>query len=304
MASKVYRLVLGAVRNLLRVLPPEAANAVRTSLFRAQAGWHRRHSPSVPSPSMGWPILLQVSIVKSGTHLLDQILTGFSRVSPFAPRALFLSTAVLRTGTPYSNRQLIEELRTFRPLEVVKTHLPAEPEIVRFVSSADFLTYFLYRDPRDVLVSRAHYGFIGAPWEVRKEFQNLSLDERIRRLIVGFDGWGFHHPGIATHYRRRLGWLGRDGVLALRYEELMGDRRQVVERIVDHFLQRIDRLGKTRATIVEELIANVDPLRSPTFRRGGVGEWKATFRDEHVRLFKERTGDLLVRLGYESDYDW
>ncbi len=253
---------------------------------------------------MGWPTLLQISMIKSGTHLLDQILTGFSRVSPFAPRALFLRASHPRTGNPYSSQQLIEELRSFHSLEVVKTHLPAEPELVRFVSGADFLTYFLYRDPRDVLVSRAHYGFIGPLWKVHRGFLNLSLDERLRWLITGFDRWSFHYPGIATVYRRSMGWLECDGVLVLRYEELMGDRRRAIERIVDHFLQRIDRLGKTRAAIVEELIANVDPMRSPTFRRGNMGEWRTSFTAEHVKLFKEHTGDLLVRLGYEEDQDW
>ena len=33
-----------------------------------------------------WPILLGISFPKSGTHLLDQILLGFSKVAPFATR--------------------------------------------------------------------------------------------------------------------------------------------------------------------------------------------------------------------------
>src|SRR5688500_6503607 len=41
---------------------------------------------SIRPPQNGWPILLGISFPKSGTHLLDQILLGFSKVAPYAKR--------------------------------------------------------------------------------------------------------------------------------------------------------------------------------------------------------------------------
>jgi len=40
------------------------------------------------------------------------------------------------------------------------------------------------------------------------------------------------------------------------------------------------------------------------YRKGQPGDWKNHFTDEHVRAFKERYNDLLLKLGYESDSDW
>lgn len=40
------------------------------------------------------------------------------------------------------------------------------------------------------------------------------------------------------------------------------------------------------------------------YRKGVPGDWKNHFEDEHVRAFKERYNDLLLKLGYEDDPDW
>lgn len=40
------------------------------------------------------------------------------------------------------------------------------------------------------------------------------------------------------------------------------------------------------------------------YRKGTPGDWVNHFTDDHKHLFKERHGDLLVHLGYESDLNW
>ena len=49
---------------------------------------------------------------------------------------------------------------------------------------------------------------------------------------------------------------------------------------------------------------SIDPKRSPTFRSGKAGGWQEAFTEEHKRLFKEVSGDLLIELGYEKDHGW
>lgn len=44
--------------------------------------------------------------------------------------------------------------------------------------------------------------------------------------------------------------------------------------------------------------------RTSHYRKGVPGDWKNHFNSEHVRLFKKRYNDLLVKLGYESSEDW
>jgi hypothetical protein len=92
-------------------------------------------------------------------------------------------------------------------------------------------------------------------------------------------------------------------VLQLHFEDLVNDRPLALNRILDHFLVRVP-LSTPRAAILAALEASINPQRSPTFRSGKTGEWKKHFTPEHMKLFKDVAGDLLIRLGYEKDNDW
>jgi hypothetical protein len=56
--------------------------------------------------------------------------------------------------------------------------------------------------------------------------------------------------------------------------------------------------------VVQAARANIDPAKSRTFRSGRVGGWRESFTARHRSAMKEVAGDLLVRLGYETDLDW
>ncbi len=59
---------------------------LRSAVYQTEKNFQRARFSSVIAPEMGWPILLGISFPKSGTHLLDQILLGFSKVAPFSRR--------------------------------------------------------------------------------------------------------------------------------------------------------------------------------------------------------------------------
>ena len=44
--------------------------------------------------------------------------------------------------------------------------------------------------------------------------------------------------------------------------------------------------------------------RTLTFRKGKIGEWNHTFKPEHIELFKQKLGETLIELGYESNNQW
>ena len=43
---------------------------------------------------------------------------------------------------------------------------------------------------------------------------------------------------------------------------------------------------------------------SVTFRKGTTQQWREEFTPEVTKLFKERAGDWLIKMGYEKDNDW
>jgi hypothetical protein len=60
----------------------------------------------------------------------------------------------------------------------------------------------------------------------------------------------------------------------------------------------------SRTEAIAALQTKLQPSRSGTFRKGQPGNWKEHFTDANKKLFKEVTGDLLIRLGCEKDMNW
>ena len=104
------------------------------------------------------PILLGISFPKSGTHLLDQILLGFSNVAPYAKRLhSFYAEYEGESGVKRAPEQSLRWLDSLSPRDVASAHLFARPEAIARVSSPKFIPYFIFRDPRDVVVSHVFY---------------------------------------------------------------------------------------------------------------------------------------------------
>jgi len=111
-------------------------------------------------------------------------------------------------------------------------------------------------------------------------------------------------PDILERFQPFMGWLDHPQVLMLRFEDFITRRQETIVSVLDHALQGGFPLNCDRDLAINTLSDSIDPQRSPTFRSGKVGGWRAQFTPEHKQLFKEIAGDLLVRLGYEQDDGW
>ena len=252
------------------------------------------------------PTLLGISFPKSGTHLLDQILLGFSRVAPYAKRLhSFYAEYEGESGRKHSPEQALRWLGSLRSGDVASAHLFAREAVVERVCSSAFIPYFIFRDPRDVVVSHVFYVTDMEARHVHHEYyQSLSdFNARLKVSILGRSDADIEFPNIADRFAPYLGWLDHDEVLSIHFEDLINDRLATLNRIIDHFLARVP-LQVPRALVLECLESSINPKRSPTFRSGKTGEWKKYFTDEHKRIFKDVAGDLLLRLGYERNNDW
>jgi len=258
------------------------------------------------SQSSDLPTLLGISFPKSGTHLLDQILLGFANVAPYARRLhSFYAEYEGESGIKRAPEQALHWLEALRPCDVTSAHLFARPDAVARVCSPKFIPYFIFRDPRDVVVSHVFYVTEMESRHVHHNYyQSLpDFDARLKISILGRPDAGVEFPNIAERFAPYVDWLNHSEVLRIHFEDLINDRVQTLTRIMDHFLARVP-LRISRNLILDSLESTINPTKSPTFRSGKTGEWKKHFTDEHKKIFKDAAGDLLIRLGYEKNGNW
>ena len=281
-------------------------SSLRSVIYQAEKLIQQARFASMHASHAGWPILLGISFPKSGTHLLDQILLGFSRVAPFSRRLhSFYAEYEGESGHKRTPQQALAWLDSLRSCDVASAHLFARPDTVACVTSSAYMPYFIFRDPRDVVVSHVFYVTEMETRHVHHDYYASLPDfnSRLKVSILGRPDSSVEFPDIAARFAPYLGWLDQPSVMKIHFEDLIDDRTATLNRILDHFLTRIP-LQAPRHLILDALESSINPKHSPTFRLGKTGEWKKHFTEEHKKIFKDAAGDLLVRLGYEKDNDW
>jgi hypothetical protein len=289
-------------------------STLRSIVYQTEKLAQQIRFASTPKLRNDWSTLLGISFPKSGTHLLDQILLGFSKVAPYSKRLhSFYAEYEGESGSKRSPEQAMAWLDALRPRDVASAHLFARPEAIARVCSPKFVPYFIFRDPRDVVVSHVFYVTDMEAHHVHHEYyQSLpDFDSRLRVSILGRPDMNtrlepsrrVEFSNIADRFEPYLGWLDHPEVLTIHFEDLIHDRPAALTSIMDHLLVRAP-LSATRQLILDSLETSINPKKSPTFRSGKTGEWKKYFTEEHKKIFKDVAGDLLVKLGYEKDNDW
>ena len=282
-------------------------SSLRSLIYQTEKLAQRARFASQPEPPEGgWPILLSISFPKSGTHLLDQILLGFSKVAPFSKRVhSFYAEYEGGSGIKRAPERAFAWLDSLRPRDIASAHLFARPEAVARVASPAFVPYFIFRDPRDVVVSHVFYV---TDMEVRHVHHDYyaslpDFDSRLKTSILGRPDAGVEFPDILGRFAPYMDWRDRPEVLTIHFEDLIHDRALTLTRIMEHLLARAP-LQTPRELVLSAMETSINPTKSPTFRSGKTGEWKKHFTEEHKRIFKDVAGDLLIKLGYERDLNW
>ena len=173
------------------------------------------------------PPVLANSFPKSGTHLLFQIVDALPNATNYgAFLASMTSSFRFRERSPENASRFI---RGIVPGEIVRGHLFFHPQNAADLAEKNVVHYFAYRDPRDVVISEAHYLREMNRWHrLAPYFRKLpSIDDAILLSITGFDPPipGLEYPNIAARFARYEDWLKRDDCLAIRFEDLASENR-------------------------------------------------------------------------------
>jgi sulfotransferase family protein len=243
---------------------------------------------------------------KSGSHLLLQILNGFTQMMPYK----YVDAEPLRTITKDGRRRTADEilvdLKHTSDGVISWGYLEATQENVSFLTGAGRVNYFIYRDPRDMLISQVFFATEMYEEHGMHDYYNSLPDiaARLKVAITGIEQDGLRMVSVKQRYEGVFQWLEQKNVLCMRFEDLINDRDATLNAMLDEVEKTGYKVPTPREKALEVLAESIQPKKSHTFRSGKTGGWKTYFTDEHKKLFKDVAGDLIVRLGYEQSNDW
>ncbi|MEP0806676.1 MAG: sulfotransferase domain-containing protein [Chloroflexota bacterium] len=243
---------------------------------------------------------------KSGSHLLLQILNGFTQIMPYKYVAADPIRTITKDGRRRTAEEILADLKAIPPGVIGWGYVDATPENASFLTSSGRVNYFIYRDPRDMLVSHVFFATdMHEEHGMHAYYQSLpDFGERLKVAITGIERDGMKMVSVKQRYEGVFQWLETPGVLCIRFEDLINNRDATLHAMLDEVEKTGYKIPTPREKALAVLTEAIQPKKSHTFRSGKTGGWKQYFTDEHKSLFKEVAGDLLVRLGYEKNNDW
>lgn len=175
------------------------------------------------------------------------------------------------------------------------------------------LPYFrgvhIIRDPRDVIVSGCKYHqHSGEAWlhKPQKRFDGRTYQDSInsetkehrlifemrysgRNTIKAMAAWDYRHPQF----------------LEVKYEDLVQDTELgLFRKIFEHLQLPASQMGKCLQIANRNSLFSGQVSRFGHVRDGRAKQWPDHFSDRDKTFFKEQFGDVLVKLGYETDNCW
>jgi len=231
---------------------------------------------------IGYSYIAVTSTIKCGTHLLTQavsLLTGKNKV----------------VFDNHEYHMQNDKLPVLKTSEYLQNHIAYTPQSRQFFIKNNFKVLYIYRDPRDQLVSRA-YWILAMPQAHPEYKEYTTVSALITRLI----------PEIELVYKPFMGWMYDTMACAVKFEDLIGSKgRGDAKKQVATLKKIADYLEITLTQpLLTHCIVNLFGGKRETFRQGQIGSWRYHFTPEHKQLFKKYGGKLLKELGYEKSDNW
>ena len=243
---------------------------------------------------------------KSGSHLLLQILNGFTELIPYRYVEADPVRTITKGGRRKKKEEILGELKMIPRGVIGWGYVEAAPQNVAFLCQPGRVNYFIYRDPRDMLVSQVFFATdMQEEHGMHEYYKSLpDFSERLKVAITGIERDGLRMVSVKQRYEGVFDWLQQERVMCIRFEDLIDRRDTTLNAMLDEVERTGYQIPTPRETALKTLINAIQPKKSHTFRSGKTGGWRDHFTAEHKQLFKDMTGDLLVRLGYEKSNDW
>jgi len=253
------------------------------------------------------------SYPKSGTHLLYQILYSIPGLLKWDD---IVSVQAL-CGVMNTVSHVRWKVGSAPNHSIIRCHLMYCDEILEVLNEFHGKRLFIYRDLRDVAVSHARWITKEERIFLHEIYLKLpSFDEQLMSSIKGVPlgtpfGSNVSQPDIGTDFSRWQGWITDPQTLAVKFEDLVGERGGGSEEkrlhLVEHILDHLEVNLSAEQIKTQFASYALDPEESHTFKKGGkgsIGGWKTIFNPQHKEEFKKVAGQILIDLGYEHGFDW
>jgi hypothetical protein len=177
----------------------------------------------------------------------------------------------------------------------------------------DYIGSHLIRDPRDMVVSGFHYHkWTDEDWaHLPQPSLGFQSFQKYLNSLNDSDGLLAEITRTAKNVNDMADWNYRNPkFFEIKYEELVLDEMAIFEQLFKHFgfneegvrigllmAEKYSFKNVTKRKVGQEATKN-------HLRSGKVGQWKEIFTEDHKALFKELTGDSLIKMGYEQNQNW
>jgi hypothetical protein len=260
---------------VLQVGVPRSGNSL---LYKALAGLHRQAGVPWRSYVAGHPVQQEArswALSLDGQAQIDMI--------SIRPAGCYL-------GISSAFQEPIADFDAFvRSCLVVWSHSPYDPRAADLFGAFDPVLYIV-RDPRDALVSMAHFHYTEYSRQAHQVVDGNPASY-LERTVEDFAWYWVKHVASFLAARRRL------GLRVMFYEDLVGDlRAQLAE------LAGVLGLDLTPAAL-DELVAELDfgAMRASSpqhLRSGRFGQWRSELTADQAERADRIAGPMLDLLGY------
>jgi hypothetical protein len=181
---------------------------------------------------------------------------------------------------------------------------------ILFFRSMDRRTVYLVRDGRDVIVSY-YFEMIRSPHasSIRNKFTKYvgrPINEaNISEVLPEFIDFLYTYRRASTRYDKHLlNALKRDYVM-VKFESLRSDTLHELGRIIYELTGKQADTKKIRESVENNDISRVRTQKNAHFvRKGEAGNWRMHFNKNAGERFWSYYGDVMIKMGYESNAKW
>lgn len=169
---------------------------------------------------------------------------------------------------------------------VIKAHAGPTPFALRMIQNGLIRPTYIYRDPRDAMLSALENG---------KRARERGYENAFSRLVDFDTALSFMMDYVHIWEK----WMSCPKALHVRYEDLLSDYKLEVERLVT-FLQLDPTDTTLQNSIAKYRPENAQPSQKGLhFYQGKIGRFRQEMSADQQDILADRFGPVLTSMGYE-----